>query len=185
MADVTGPISTLAGTSHDVPEGMMCDNHPEQPAVVRIQGETDSFGCEMEDICQQCVEERRAYRCSEAGQAEELEWRTGACEWCGNHVTDLRDARDYEEGMSGRVYRVCGPCIKRVNDEAQAELDSMGYYDTRDDWDDDCGKCYGDGEIIDHDGRWRGYCTCDDGLRLKGEAEASYRQKSAAAPKAS
>lgn len=183
MADVTGPISTLAGTTRDVPEGMMCDNHPDQPAVVRVQGETDSFGCEMEDICQQCVDERRAYRCSEAGQAEELEWRTGACEWCKNHVTDLRDARDYEEGMCGRVYRVCGACIKRVNDEAAAELDAMGYYDPRDDWDDaddQCGKCYGDGEITDHNDKWLGYCTCSDGLRLKGEAEARYRAKSRA-----
>lgn len=144
MADVTGPISTLAGTTRDVPEGMMCDNHPDQPAVVRVQGETDSFGCEMEDICQQCVDERKAYRCSEAGQAEELEWRTGACEWCKNHVTDLRDARDYEEGMSGRVYRVCGACIKRVNDEAQAELDASGYYDDYDD-DEPCWDCGGDG----------------------------------------
>lgn len=27
MADVTGPISTLPGTSHAVPDGMMCDDH--------------------------------------------------------------------------------------------------------------------------------------------------------------
>lgn len=146
MADVTGPISTLAGTTRDVPDGMMCDNHPDQPAVVRVQGETDSFGCEMEDICQQCVDERKAYRCSEAGQAEELEWRTGACEWCRNHVTDLRDARDYDEGMNGRVYRVCGACIKRVNDEAQAELDAMGYYDEPEE---ECWDCGGDGYVFD------------------------------------
>jgi DNA-binding PadR family transcriptional regulator len=72
----------------------------------------------MEDVCQQCIDERRAYRCSEAGQAELREWRTGVCEWCQTHVMDLRDARDYEEGMSGRVYRVCGACIRRQNDEA-------------------------------------------------------------------
>lgn len=151
MADVTGPISTLAGTTRDVPEGMMCDNHPDQPAVVRVQGETDSFGCEMEDICQQCIDERRAYRCSEAGQAEELEWRTGACEWCKKHSTDLSDTRDYEEGMNGRVYRVCGACIKRVNDEAQADLDSYGDYDDDyDDYDDeDCWNCGGEGFVFD------------------------------------
>ena len=138
MADVTGPISTLPGTTRDVPDGMMCDNHPDQPAVVRVQGETDSFGCEMEDICQQCVDERKAYRCSEAGQAEELEWRTGACEWCKNHVTDLRDARDYEEGMSGRVYDVCGACVSRQNEELAAEMD--------DDYA-DCWDCGGDGYV--------------------------------------
>ncbi|ASP64428.1 hypothetical protein [Sinorhizobium meliloti] len=149
MSDVTGPISTLPGTSHDVPDGMMCDDHPDRPAVARIQGETDSFGCEMEDLCQQCNDERRAYRCSEAGQAEELEWRTGPCEWCKNHVTDLRDARDYEEGMSGRVYRVCGACIKRVNDEAQAELDAYDFGYDDDVYEDECFNCGGEGYVSD------------------------------------
>jgi hypothetical protein len=184
MAAVTGPISTLAGTTRDVPEGMMCDYHPDQPAVVRVQGETDSFGCEMEDICQQCVDERRSYRCSEAGQAEELEWRTGQCEWCKGLATDLRDARDYEEGMNGRVYRVCGACIKRVNDEAWAEIEAMDSYDPLDDWDDTCSKCDADGEVYDYEDRWQGYCICADGLRLKGEAEAKYRAKSAFAAEA-
>lgn len=152
MAEVTGPISTLPGTSREPPEGQMCDNHPDQPAFARIQGETDSFGCEMEDLCQQCLDERRAYRCSEAGQAEEREWRTGECEWCKNHVTDLRDARDYEEGMNGRVYRVCGACVKRVNDEAEAELRAYDDWDDHDpsDWDDeDCWNCGGEGYISD------------------------------------
>ena len=129
MADVTGPISTLPGASHAVPDGMVCDNHPEAPAVARIQGETDSFGCEMEDLCQQCVDERRAYRCSEAGRAEEAEWRTGKCEWCKGHSTDLSDTRDYEEGMSGRVYRVCGSCRGRRDAEDAAYLDSVGDWD--------------------------------------------------------
>ena len=122
MADVTGPISTLPGTSHEVPDGMECDYHPGRPAVARIQGETDSFGCEMEDICQECVDQRRAYRCSEAGKAEDRKWRTGICDWCKTEATDLSDARDYEEGMRGPVYRVCGACIKRQNDEAEKYL---------------------------------------------------------------
>ena len=182
MAEVTGPISTLPGTTREPPEGQMCDEHPDRPAVARIQGETDSFGCEMDDLCQECVDALRAYRCSEEGIAEELEWRTGQCEWCKGHATDLRDARDYEEGLCGRVYRVCGACIKRVNDEAMAELDAMDdYYDPR--WDDDdedlCGYCNGEGDVHGFDGEWRGYCTCEAGIKLKGEAEARYRAKSA------
>jgi hypothetical protein len=129
MSEVTGPISTLPNSIHEVPEGTKCDECSARMAVVRIQGETDSFGCEMHDICQECFDAQKAYRCSEAGMAEEAEWRTGQCEWCKNQATDLRDARDYEEGMCGRVYRVCGPCIKRVNDEAAAELDAMDSYD--------------------------------------------------------
>lgn len=174
MADATGPISTLAGTAHDVPAGMMCDDHPDRPAVARIQGETDSFGCEMVDVCQDCLEGLRAWRNSD----EAREMRIGTCEWCKGQADDLRDARDYEEGMCGRVYRVCGACIKRVNDEAEAELDAMGYYD-HDDYepdDDTCRSCVGDGEVFDGDDYW--FCNCAAGIKLKGEAEARYRAKS-------
>ncbi len=117
MADVTGPISTLSGTSHEVPAGMKCDDHPDRPAVARIQGETDSMGSEMNDMCQECLDQHRAYLRS----PEAAEHRKGTCEWCKKAADDLRDRRDYEEGMSGRVYRVCGPCVKKENDELAAE----------------------------------------------------------------
>lgn len=129
MADVTGPISSLPGSGHDCPDGMMCDDHPDRPAVVRLQGETDSFGSEMHDLCQECLD---AYR-EEMKNAD----HSGTCEWCKQHKPHLRPQRDYEEGMAGRVYEVCDDCIKRVNDEARAELDA--YYDSVDDygdWDD-------------------------------------------------
>lgn len=175
MADTTGPISTLAGKSHDVPDGQMCDQHPDRPAVARIQGETDSFGCELNDMCQECSDEYRAYLRSD----EAKEDRKGQCEWCSGYAEDLRDARDYEEGMCGRVYRVCGACIKRVNDAAAAELSDFDDLDFSNDDDDDfCQGCYDDGEVYGGDGEWRGYCTCSNGLRLKGEAEARYRAKS-------
>lgn len=126
MADVTGPISTLPGAVHSCPTGTMCDEHPDRPAVRRIQGETDSFGSEMHDLCQECVDAMKAHAESEEGKREMADWRTGNCEWCRKPATDLRDARDYEEGMNGPVYRVCGDCIKRRND--RAEYDD-GYYD--------------------------------------------------------
>lgn len=176
MSEVTGPISTLPGASHDVPDGVMCDDHPDRPAVARIQGETDSFGCELHDMCQECLDEHRSYLRSE-------EAHEGQCEWCSGYAEDLRDARDYEEGMCGRVYRVCGPCIKRVNDEAARELDEMERFDFRDEEDDDfCQGCFNDGEVYGADGEWRGYCTCAAGLRLKGEAEARYRAASTNGP---
>lgn len=129
MADVTGPISTLSGATHDVPDGMKCDEHPDRDAVVRIQGETDSFGCEMHDLCQECADADRAWRKS----PEAAEARKGMCDWCKGEATDLRDRRDYEEGMCGRVYQVCGACVKRENDELKAESD---YYDDGRDYDD-------------------------------------------------
>ena len=130
MADTTGPISTLPGHGHSVPTGAKCDRHPDRDAVARIQGETDSFGCEMIDMCQACLDHERAYRKSDAAKAE----RCGQCEWCKKQATDLRHARDYDEGMHGPVYRVCGACVKKQNDAAQAY---------NDDWDDRFGD-YGD-----------------------------------------
>lgn len=129
MADVTGPISTLPGALHAVPKGMECDYHPGVPAVARVQGETDSFGCEMEDICQKCLDDRRAYRCSEAGKAEAIEARTGKCDWCKEQATTLSNTRDYDEGMSGPVYRVCAPCRTRRDQRIAEELDRYGDWD--------------------------------------------------------
>lgn len=177
MTEVTGPISSLPGASHTVPDGMMCDDHPDRPAIARVQGETDSFGCELHDMCQECVDDYRAHLCSDEAQ----EHRKGRCEWCKGHAEDLRDAKDYEEGMCGRIYRVCGACIKRVNEEAARELEEMESFDFRDEEDDDfCYGCYDHGEVRgSDDGEWQGYCTCATGLRLKGEAEARYRAVSA------
>lgn len=114
MGDITGPISSLPGSSHALPDGAMCDRHQDRPAVARIQGETDSFGCEMTDCCQECVDEIRAY-------ARSTEARSGQCEWCKEQATDLRDRRDFDEGMRGPVYRVCRACVKQHNERLKEE----------------------------------------------------------------
>jgi hypothetical protein len=124
MADVTGPISTLPNSRHDVPDGTKCDEHSDRDAVARVQGETDSFGCEMHDMCEECVKEHNEYLRSPEAEEE----RHGRCDWCHKDATDLRDARDYEEGMSGRVYRVCGACVKRTDEDARRELGEHDYY---------------------------------------------------------
>jgi hypothetical protein len=122
MGDVTGPISTLPGAVHELPERATCDQHPDRPAVARIQGETDSFGCELNDMCQECADEYRAWQRSPEATA-------GQCEWCKQQATDLRVTRDYDEGTHGRVYSVCGACRRRADDEARAELDAHDDYD--------------------------------------------------------
>ena len=131
MADVTGPISTLPGARHSVPKGQMCDQHGDRPAIARIQGETDSMGSEMNDMCQECLDQHIAWKNS----PEAAEHRKGICEWCKNPADDLRDRRDFEEGMSGRIYRVCGACVKRENEELVAEM--AEHEDTLDDPPDD------------------------------------------------
>lgn len=128
MGDVTGPISTLPGRSHDLPEGQKCDEHPDRPAVARIQGETDSFGCEMNDMCAECLAEYREW-------ARSPEATTGKCGWCKQEATDLRWTRDYDEGMHGPVYQVCGACRRHREEEDRAELDA--YDDGYDAYDED------------------------------------------------
>lgn len=121
MAEVSGPISTLPGHSHHVPEGTQCDVHPDRPAVARIQGETDSFGSELNDMCRECLDQYR----------EDMKsWdRSGICEWCKQHKPRLRETRDYEEGLYGRVYEVCDDCRKKRDDEDRAYLDQYGGWD--------------------------------------------------------
>jgi hypothetical protein len=122
MGDITGPIRTLAGARHPLPNDATCDVHPDRPAIANVQGETDSFGCETHYCCQECLDEIREY-------ARSVEARTGKCEWCKHEATDLLDRRDHDEGLYGRVYRVCGVCRKRIDDEARQELEKHGYDD--------------------------------------------------------
>jgi|GEM_PF-654994 len=134
MAHVIGPCSTLPGALHAVPEGTKCDDHPDRLAVKRVQGETDSFGAELNDMCDEC------YATMKSQLAED---RSGCCDWCKQHATDLRNKRDFEEGSCGPVYRVCGACVKRENDRLAEELDA------RDDHYDPAESC-----AADHDDDW-------------------------------
>lgn len=127
MSEVTGPVSTLPGTRHELPEGTVCDEHPDRPAVARVQGETDSFGSELFDVCQECLDADREW-------ARSAEARSGRCDWCKKDAADLCDRRDYEEGMAGPVYRVCGGCATASDRRIQQELDE--YDNGHDDWDD-------------------------------------------------
>ena len=145
MGDVTGPISTLPGARHPLPKGAKCDHHRRRPAVVRIQGETDSFGSELNDMCQKCFNKHRAYiRSPEAAKS-----RQGRCDWCKNEATDLRPRRDFEEGLAGRLYDVCGDCVKKENErlaeEAEAYERDHGYEGV---WDDDDYDDYDEGDHL-------------------------------------
>lgn len=104
MADVSrGPVSTFPGRVSSVPDGTKCDEHPGRDAVHRVQGETNSFGCEYLDMCQECLDEHLR----EIREAD----HSGTCEWCRKHADHLYAHRDIEEGSCGRVYEVCKPCI--------------------------------------------------------------------------
>lgn len=114
MSHVSGPVSSLPGSIHD-PKGEMCDNHPDRPAVIRLQGETDSFGAEYEDLCREC---HNRYKAEKAKGEHAL---VGSCDWCKGGNLNLHPTRDYEEGLCGPVYYVCSPCLKRRNDRLAEE----------------------------------------------------------------
>ena len=112
MADVTGPIRSMPGSVHKVPEEMVCDGYNVEcvlPATIRIQGETDSFGSEMMDLCSAC-------HTSYLESCKEMEEDTsGVCDWCGLPTPALHLKRDFEEGLYGRIYSVCQTCIDKEN----------------------------------------------------------------------
>jgi len=127
MADVTGPIASLPGSFHAVPSGLMCDDHPDRPVVRRFQGETDSFGSEMHDLCQECVDQLQTERANNIGR----------CDWCKTTNIAVFPTRDYEEGRSGPVYDVCIPCKEKANARMCEDLGvDLGHHTTEYDEDD-------------------------------------------------
>lgn len=115
-----GPVSTMPGSLHNVPAGAGCDEcaeHNFEPATKRVQGETDSFGCEYIDFCEYHYKE----------YTKEVDKPVaGTCDWCKQHSDDLRQHRDFEEGLHGPLYDVCRPCIRK---EAAALAEELELFD--------------------------------------------------------
>jgi len=100
------------------------DHQCPNPATVRIQGETDSFGCEYIHYCEECDElDEILSEISEEITGEE----DSHCEWCRKTVKrkELSFTRDIDEGSSGPVYEVCGECRSKQNDYINDELDFL------------------------------------------------------------
>lgn len=125
MANVTGPTSTMPNSGHGIPDGQVCDEHADRLAVARIQGETDSFGAEYHDLCQECIDKLRA------DQKAAYE-RESKCDWCKQMKSRCIEQRDYDEGRCGPVYNVCPECRKSYRQEQERLAEEM--YDDRDEW---------------------------------------------------
>lgn len=121
----SGPVSSLPGSSHRFPAGSVCDRHVKQPAVARLQGETDSFGAEYFLACQDCVDRFRSYR------EQQLDTEK-YCDWCNSMKKRVVKHRDMDEGTSGRVYNVCGDCRSKEAQRAAEELEDSGAWDSDD-----------------------------------------------------
>lgn len=113
MADITGPISTLPGSTHDVPKGTMCDDHPHRPAVKRVQGETDSYGSEMIDMCQKCYDKHLKHKDDPV---------FGTCDCCKASQVQVFPRRSFEEGPAGRVYDYCKGCMDKEREYLKREF---------------------------------------------------------------
>ena len=116
----SGPVSSMPGSSHSFPVGSMCDQHEDRPAVRRVQGETDSMGCEYMLVCQACV-----------GKMEEYVPEPAFCKGCKTEQV-LGPWRDRDEGQAGPVYYYCRDCRIELNafvDESVQEYDNFLYDD--------------------------------------------------------
>lgn len=111
--------------------GTKCYTHPERDATHRLCTESDSFGSEYENMCDECHED---YKKAKAAREEDPEqWET--CK-CGNREPHLIHYRDMDEGMHGPVYEHCSVCHEKWN---QRIADEYAFYDRDDDYDDDYG----------------------------------------------
>lgn len=116
MGDISkGSVSSMPGSIHPLPLNSKCDDHPERDAIKRVQGETDSFGCEYLDMCQKCFDNYK----QEVSEAD----YSGKCEWCKKCSDHLYLHRDIEEGSCGPVYEVCQDCIDKERESWQEEDD--------------------------------------------------------------
>lgn len=115
-------MSYLPGAISRPELGAHCDNHPDRAAVVRVQGETDSFGAEYIHMCEGCKQAHDEHRQRLDGGL----W-VGLCGKC-NAEAPLFPVRDFDEGTRGPVYYRCAPCRRAFEALAYAGLD-----DPRDD----------------------------------------------------
>lgn len=91
-----------------------CETHSDRRAIASIQGETDSMGCEIDYVCQECLDHYKHAR--DLRKDDEA-----CCDWCHNEAP-LRPTRDIDEGTSGRIYYVCEPCRNKQNKALEEEL---------------------------------------------------------------
>ena len=124
-----GRVSSMPGSFHSFPDGTVCDEHPDRPAVQRIQGETDSFGCEYFCVCQECLDAFRAERKALQGGSH-----LGPCS-CGASCVPLFARRDYDEGSAGPLYYKCRSCADKWDAAVRKEIEESGFYDNDYDFD--------------------------------------------------
>ncbi len=116
-------MHNLPGATSKPDVGASCDEHPRHAAVVRVQGETDSFGAEYIHMCIVCKKDYDAHRERLGGAVYE-----GLCGRCKTPAP-VFPYRDFDEGMNGPVYYYCQACkVAVLRAEAEA-FDRDTYHD--------------------------------------------------------
>ena len=115
---------SLPGSILRLSPNTYCDHedHQGRLAVKCVQGETDSFGHEKMNMCQDCYD---------AFIASDDPLVSGECDWCKAEVTTRAPTRDMDEGFNGPVYYVCFECRRKQNREAEEELNDFENSDGR------------------------------------------------------
>lgn len=106
---ISGPTKFLPGTRHETEEGAICDDCG-APATITIQGDTDSFGAEYMEFCEDCHE-----RWEE--ESKEKTDTSGHCEWCDQMSNSRTLARDPTEGEYGPLYYICIGCLASAKED--------------------------------------------------------------------
>lgn len=108
---VIGPSRNLPGSIIN-PVHSHCEEHPDRPAVKSIVGETDSFGSETLEVCQECLDNYHKTRAEKLANPDPENFYD--CEGCGVRDKTVKPCRDPEEGMAGPVYYWCAECRKDI-----------------------------------------------------------------------
>lgn len=87
-----------------------------EKAVVKLQGETDSFGAEYTYMCAAHLTEYKI-------DVLIAKRKPCHCDWCKKPTTDTTPFRDtMDEGSHGPVYEVCKACRIKYNESVDREL---------------------------------------------------------------
>lgn len=114
-----GPVSTLPGNTVPSDPVDRCDDC-DKPSTHRVQGETDSFGCEYLFFCADC---HGKFKLALDASRDD----PGTCDFCKGTSEPVRTTRDPDEGSSGPVYHACTSCRAKRREQAWDELNDRGY----------------------------------------------------------
>lgn len=112
----------LPGNIYSGTKGSFCETHEDRPSYKKLQGETDSFGAEYSEMCEECF----------AVYEKSLEVKVAKeepCDWCKVVTNTIEPTRDYSEGSNGPVYYVCQACRIKQDNEARDELNELHQWD--------------------------------------------------------